>query len=33
MFLPVPPTNGSLFCGVPVVHKGVQAGRHEDAVI
>lgn len=33
MLLPVLPTNDSLFCGVPVVHKGVQAGRHEDAVI
>lgn len=33
VFLPVLPTNDSLFCGVPVVRKGVQAGRHEDAVI
>lgn len=33
MFLPVLPINDSLFCGVPVVHKDVQVGRHEDAVI
>lgn len=33
MFLPVLPTNGNLFYGVLVVHKGEWAGRHEDAVI
>lgn len=33
MFLPVLPVNGSLFCDVPVVRKGVQADRHEVVVI